>query len=293
MPGHQIRKATAAGAGLLIGALTADTALADTNLTRNLDYLPEQHYANDRDRLDVHMPAGAEAAPVVVYFHGGALMYGEKELADPVAQRLVPLGIGVVSANYRLSPDHQHPAHVNDAAAALAWTVEHIADYGGDPQQIYVAGHSAGAYLAVLLALDASHLSAHGLGHEAIAGSILISPFLYVEETAKDRPKTVWGTNPDDWLAASVTPHIGPNKAPMLLIVADGDDPWRKDQNERLAQAMRQAGSPSTSALQLPDRDHGSLITRINEPSDQIGAQIHTLISAVASAREAATASGN
>jgi acetyl esterase/lipase len=291
----QIRKAVTAGAGLLVGALSADAtfAKAPTTVTRDVDYLPGQHYANDKDRLDVHMPAGAVDVPVVVYFHGGALMYGEKELADPVAERLVALGIGVVSANYRLSPDHQHPAHVQDAASSVAWTVAHIAEYGGNPQQIYVGGHSAGAYLAALLALDASHLATHSLDHGAISGSILISPFLYVEETAADRPKVVWGTDPDDWLAASVTPHIGPDKAPMLLIYADGDDPWRRDQNERLAQALRTAGSPSTTAVQMPDRDHRSLITRINEPSDQIGDQIRGLVGTDVNDREVVTVPGN
>ena len=65
----------------------------------------------DKDRLDVHMPDGVGGAPVLVYFHGGALMVGDKSLGDIVATRLLPLGIGVVSANYRLSPGVQHPTH--------------------------------------------------------------------------------------------------------------------------------------------------------------------------------------
>ena len=73
MPG-QIRKATAASAGLLIGALSAEAAFAEATVVRDVDYLPDQQYTDDKGRLDVHMPAGAIDAPVVVYFHGGALM---------------------------------------------------------------------------------------------------------------------------------------------------------------------------------------------------------------------------
>ncbi|MEQ8860733.1 MAG: alpha/beta hydrolase [Pseudomonadales bacterium] len=246
-------------------------------VTRDIDYLSHSDYAESKDRLDVHMPEGVPGAPVLVYFHGGALMFGDKSLGDPVAERLLPLGIGVVSANYRLSPAFRHPAHVADAAAALAWTVRHIAEYGGDPEQVYVAGHSAGAYLAALLMLDASHLDAHGLNTDAIAGGVLISPFLYVEETAPERPLTVWGADPEGWLAASVTPHIASGRPPILLLFADADDAWRQAQIRRFAAALRDHGN-SAIDLELSDRDHRSLISRILEVDDRIGAHVSSWI---------------
>ena len=247
---------------------------------RNIDYLPNATYADNKDRLDLHMPRDAKQVPVLVYFHGGALMFGDKSLADPVAKRLLPLDIAVVSANYRLSPGFEHPAHVQDAAAALAWTVRNIASYGGDTEQIYVAGHSAGAYLAALLALDASHLQAHSLGLDAIAGAVLVSPFLYVEQTAKDRPKTVWGTDSAAWLGASVTPHIAPGKPPFLLLYADGDEPWRKQQITRFSQDLQATNNRTADAIEIVDRDHRSLISRINEPSDTIGSRIASFVEA-------------
>lgn len=273
------RCSTVAAAGLMMVSVIANGAV-----TRDLGYLPgEQQYADGRDRLDVHMPDGATNAPVVVFFHGGALMFGDKRQGDTVAERLLPLGIGVVAANYRLSPGVMHPAHVEDAAAALAWTVQNIAEYGGDPERVYVGGHSAGAYLAALLALDPAYVRARGINFEVIAGAVLISPFLYVEETAKERPKTVWGADPQDWLAASVTPHVGPGKPPFLVIYADGDDGWRKAQNERFAQTMRDAGNPSAEVFELPDRDHTSLITRMNEDGDGIGGRVRRFVQGSAS----------
>ena len=239
--------------------------------TRDVDYLAGTDYAEGKDKLDLFMPAGVVDAPVIVFFHGGGLMNGNKSQGELLARRLVPEGVGVVSANYRLSPGVMHPAHIQDAAAALAWAIKNIARFGGDAGRVYLSGHSAGAYLATLLALDPTYLAVHELGLEAVRGTIPISPFLYVEETAKERPKTVWGEDPQAWLKASVTPHIGLGKGSMLLIYADGDDDWRKEQNETFGKAMRAAGNSDIRAVEVPNRNHGSLMTKINEPDDQIG----------------------
>ncbi len=245
--------------------------LGEAEVSRDLDYMPEAEYANDWDLLDVFMPKGAEAAPVVVFFHGGALRAGDKSAGEHLAARLIPHGIGVVSANHRLSPDVMHPAHVEDAASSFAWVVQNISRYGGDPDNLYIAGHSAGAYLAALLGLDPTHLAAHGLGQDSFRGTIPISAFLFVEETAPDRPKDVWGADPEAWLRASVTPHIGPDAPPMLLIYADGDADWRRNQNDRFGEAMREADHSHVRVLEVPDRDHGSLMTKMNAEDDQIG----------------------
>ena len=245
--------------------------LAQGVVTRDVDYMSIIDYEDGKDLLDIYMPEGVANAPVVVFFHGGALRAGDRSVGRVVAQRLVPHGIGVVSPSYLLTPSVMHPAHVKDAAAATAWVIEHIASYGGDPENVYVSGHSAGAYLAALLALDPGHLGAHHLPPASIRGSIPISAFLYVEETAASRPKDVWGTDPADWLLASVTPHISAAKGRMLLIYADGDDEWRRRQNETFGEAMNAAGNHSVQVVEVPNRNHGSLMTEMNASDDQIG----------------------
>jgi len=277
-PGPGIRALLQLAVLLTAGAMTA-AAQAATPVEigvpgvadRDIDYRPDDDIADGRDLLDVYMPDGSALAPVVVFFHGGALMEGDKQHGAILARRLVPAGIGVVSANYRLSPAFAHPTHLQDAAAAVAWVVANIADYGGDPDRIFVSGHSAGAYLAAVLALDAGLLGHHDLGLDALAGSLPISAFLYVEETAKDRPKTVWGEDPAVWLQASVTPHIAPGKGPMLLIYADGDDDWRKAQNERLATAMQAHGNSGITTREVTGREHTTVLTGLNEVDDQVG----------------------
>ena len=258
---------------LVVFALILGTTPASSQLVtaRDVDYRSEVDFADGKDRLDIYMPAEAEAAPVIVFFHGGGLRGGDKESGSSLAERFVPSGVGIVSANYRLSPDVMHPAHIEDAAAAFAWVVKNVKRYGGDPDNVYVAGQSAGAYLAALLAIDASHLARHGLEVSSIRGTIPISPFLYVEETAADREKDVWGEHPPDWLAASVTPHIKVGKGPMLLIYADGDDEWRRHQIDRFGDAMRAVGNDDVKVVEVPNRTHGTLIPGVTAEDDQIG----------------------
>jgi acetyl esterase/lipase len=240
-------------------------------VTRDIDYIAGTNYAENKDKLDLFMPQGAVGAAVIVFFHGGSLQQGDKRHGELLAMRFVPEGVGVVSANYRLSPGVMHPTHIQDAASAFAWIIKNIERYGGDPERVYVSGHSAGAYLAALMALDPDWLAAHGLGLDAIRGTIAISPFLYVEVTAKNRPKTVWGEDPKAWMNASVTPHIEPGKGPMLLIYADGDAEWRRDQNDNFGEAMRSAGNRDIRVVEVPNRDHVTLMTQMNNADDQIG----------------------
>lgn len=241
---------------------------------RDIDYIAGTEYPDARDRLDVFMPPHASGSPVIVFFHGGGLLIGDKSQGKFVADALVPRGVGVVAANYRLSPAVKHPAHVQDAAAAFAWTVEHITDYGGDPNQIYLAGHSAGAYLAALLVLDDAYLLEVGLSPAASRGMIAISPFLNVEEVAPNRPRSVWGSELSTWRQASPSSYIGDGKPPLFFVYADGDDDWRRDQIEGAVQAFKAAGQESVEAVEISDRSHLSIVERLVDPGDPASAHI-------------------
>lgn len=249
---------------------------AQVIVSADIDYLADSVYNDNKDFLDIYMPEGKKDAPVLVYFHGGALLMGNKSWGQDIGHKVAESGIGLVSVNYRLSPDFQHPAHLNDVAAATAWVINNIEAYGGNPKKVYVAGHSAGAYLAALLAIDFSVLQAHNIEQSKIGGAILISPFLFVEETAKVRIerdsifKTIWGNEPQSWIQASVTPHILPNRDNILLIYADGDDDWRKEQNQRFATAMKAAGNLRVISKEVPNRDHLTLLTAILDDDDMI-----------------------
>jgi acetyl esterase/lipase len=249
---------------------------AQVTVKKDIDYILDSKYDNKKDLLDIYMPNDKMDVPVIVYFHGGALLFGDKSMGKDIGEKVAESGIGLVSVNYRLSPEFQHPTQVNDAAAATAWVFNNIETYGGNPKKVYVGGHSAGAYLAALMAIDSSLLQVYSKVDSKIAGAVLISPFLYVEETAMDRIegdtiyKTIWSNDPDKWLEASVTPHIGEKRDNILLIYADGDDAWRKEQNERFAKSMVDAGNLNVTTNEIPNGNHSSLISAILDNDDMI-----------------------
>ena len=279
--------ATASGVAAQVpgGQARSVSDLPGVAISRDIDYRPGADYA-EGDLLDVFMPEGVRDAPVVIYFHGGQLTGGVKNEAAELAAALAPRGIGVVSANYRLSPAHMHPAHIEDAAAAVAWALTNVERYGGDADNVYVGGFSAGAYLAALLSVDDRWLGAHGIRRDRIRGWIPVSPFLYVEETAPDRPKTVWGESPEVWLAASVSPYTRSGVGPMLLVIGDGDDDWRKEQNRRFAAELRAAGNREVRIAEVPNRRHTQLMPLVGSDDDRIADLVTGFVTArVAPAR--------
>src|SRR6267142_5020328 len=163
-------------------------------VVRDIAYVPNANYADNKDKLDLYLPEGRTNVPVIVSYYGGALMNGDKNQHTFIGQRFAAAGFATAVVNYRLSPGVTHPAHVQDAAASFAWVKRHIAEYGGNPDQVFIIGYSAGAYLAALLSTDARYLAAHNLSPRDIRGTVPVSAFYWVERrgVAPDRDKSVW-----------------------------------------------------------------------------------------------------
>jgi acetyl esterase/lipase len=160
--------------GLLLpgcGTGASGDAPAGVGVERDIAYGPDE-----RHRLDVHYPLGALRAPlpVIVIFHGGFWLMGSKDegpmqmLASQMARRGA---VGMV-ANYRLAPATVFPGFVEDGARAIAWATAHAEDFGGDRRRVFAAGHSAGAHIAVMLAVDRRFLAGSGL---SLAGAVGIA----------------------------------------------------------------------------------------------------------------------
>src|SRR5262245_18121268 len=132
----------------------------EVQVVSNLAYYDGKDADEVRHKLDLYMPKGKKDFPVLIFVHGGAWSMGTKDLYGPLGKVFAKNGIGTVVINYRLSPKVQHPAHVQDVARAFAWTHKNIAKHGGNPDQIFISGHSAGGHLVALLATDESHLKA-------------------------------------------------------------------------------------------------------------------------------------
>ena len=268
------------GAGLLIA--TAAPLWGQVTVRTDVDYVPTAEYAAKKDRLDVYAPAGAKGAPIVVSIHGGALREGDKAGQAYVGQLLAKAGFVAVIINYRLSPGVSHPAHVEDAAHAVAWARTHAAEYGGDPQKLFVIGHSAGAYLAALLALDPKYLAAYQMSAKDLKGLVPVSAFFYVDRTgvAPDRPKDVWGTDVAAWKAASPAAYVRKDVPPMLLLYADGDADWRRQQQTDFQADMKKAGASNIETRMIDGRDHSSIWGRMKNANDETAAAIIAFIKA-------------
>ena len=116
-----------------------------------------------RQTLDVYRPRGAQAAPVVIFFYGGSWQGGTKETYPFVATALARKGYVTVVPDYRVYPEVRFPAFLEDGAQVVRWVKQNATEFGGDPERVIVMGHSAGAHVAAMLALDGQWLGALGL----------------------------------------------------------------------------------------------------------------------------------
>ena len=242
---------------------------AEFEVAKDIDYLEGATYSDNKDKLDLYIPAGDGPHPVMIFLHGGGLLRGSKEPYEFVGRYFADNGFVAVVPNYRLSPGVKHPAHIEDAAASFAWVHENIARRRGNPAQIFVAGHSAGAYLAGLLALDARYLEAHKLALSNIAGVIPISGFFHVDRIAPGRPKAVWGEDPDEWISASPARYADSAAPPFLFLYADGDLPERRKESEDMAAELREKGHARATAKQIGGRDHSSIAQKLASEGDE------------------------
>ena len=145
---------------------------------RDISYYAGPDADGRRHKLDLYLPRGVKNFPVVVFVHGGAWMMGDNRccgLYSSVGEFLASQGIGAVLPNYRLSPAVKHPEHIKDIARAVAWTRANIGAHGGDTDQLFVMGHSAGGHLVALLATDERYLNAEGMKAADLKGVIGVS----------------------------------------------------------------------------------------------------------------------
>lgn len=219
-----------------------------------------------RQKLDVYLPEDQsdEPRPVIVFIYGGSWQDGEKSRYSFAGRALAKLGAVVVVADYRLVPQVRFPGFLEDNAAAIAWARSHAADYGGDPDRIFLAGHSAGAYNAVMVALDDRRLQAVGVPPDAIAGVIAISgPYKFKAEEYRVT-RAAFDGHFDD-------PNTQPlnfvdGRSPPMLIVHGADDTTVYPKNSRaLAAALEAVGVPHELHI-YPDIAHAGALLSISRP---------------------------
>jgi acetyl esterase/lipase len=220
--------------------------------------------ADPRQELDVYRPLGASAAPVVVFFYGGRWRTGERAQYLFVAEALTSLGLVVVVPDYRLAPRDVFPTFVEDGARAVAWTHRNAGEFGGDAGRVYLMGHSAGAHIAALLALDRSFLDSLAVPDSAIAGLIgLAGPYDFLPFTGADVREAM---GPEDgWSDTQPVRFVREGAPPLLLLHGGGDETVEPRNSTSLAEAERAAGGCVRTVV-YPRISHVGIIAAMWEP---------------------------
>ncbi|MFZ2648769.1 MAG: alpha/beta hydrolase, partial [Burkholderiaceae bacterium] len=257
-------------AAVVVGFVSAPTAtlntLASINTRRVAMAVP--YGALPRQRLDVYAPAQAGPRgghPVLVFFYGGSWNRGERADYRFVGEALASRGVLTLVADYRLYPEVRYPDFLADCALALAYALAEASRLGGNPQRVFVMGHSAGAYNAAMLALDASRLAPTGHSPGELAGWIgLAGPYDFLPMSNLDaqpvffHPNYPSGTQPIAYASKG---------APPSFIAAPVHDALVNPQRSSvgLATKLRSAGVPVELKL-YPRVDHLSLVAALAWP---------------------------
>ncbi|WP_411845093.1 alpha/beta hydrolase fold domain-containing protein [Roseibacillus persicicus] len=268
----------------LFAALPLFAEVATITVQKDLPYTPsgEDAYQNERCKLDLYLPTGKDF-PTLVWLHGGGLKGGSKdhESNTAIAKALASDGIAVAMVNYRLSPKAKYPSYVEDTANAIAWTITNIAEQGGSPRKIFLGGHSAGGYLALMVGMDPTWLKAHKLERSAIAGLIPVSGQTMTHYTVRE--ERFGSDNPFIITADDASPvRYGSLEGipPTLILCAENDMAARVEENLYLAAVLKGAGKTEVKTLVIPDRDHGSVAFDIAQPNDPARLAIAEFITA-------------
>jgi acetyl esterase/lipase len=270
----------------------------DSNVSEvlNQSYYDGPDRNSQRNVLDLYLPKGQKDFPILVFVHGGGWSMGSKDRfvylrghkGGDLGRFFARNGIGTVQINYRLSPAVRHPEHVKDVARAIAWVKQNAARYGGDPDRLFVCGHSAGGHLVSLLATDPQYLQAVGMKPADLRGVLAISGVYSLTGTlpehagpipppADGKPigpgvffRRVFGEDPADHLKASPLTHVHAGLPPFLVASADHDLLTLADQAETFVKALK-GKNDEVEEVRMENRTHQTIIAYVSQPDDPLG----------------------
>jgi acetyl esterase/lipase len=270
---------------LLLSAANAQTVMRD---------VPYASPGHERQVLDIYTPADAKNLPVVFWIHGGGWQTGDKSSVQAKPQAFMDKGFVFVSTNYRLLPDVDMGTIVRDVAKSLRWVHDHVAEHGGDPQRIFVMGHSAGAQLAALICIDDRYLKAEGLSFSILQGCVPVDGDTYdvpaIIETAETRRRVhslpqakyghreKFGNDPQKHIDFSAVTHAAAGKdIPPFLVLYVSGHPDVTAQAERLGNVLRDARVP-VKLFGARDTNHSRLNDNLGLPEDPATKELFTFV---------------
>lgn len=281
---------------LLLSASFLSGQMVDP-VARNVPYAaPTQ----ERQSLDVYAPSSAAKAPVVVWVHGGGWMRGGKDEMHHKPSAFLARGLLFVPVNYRFIPVVKMGDIIRDVAKSVGWVRNNIARHGGDPDRLFLMGHSAGAQLAAILCADPQYLKAEGVPLSSVKGCVPVDgdtydvPLQVATATARrigqNQPPPKWG-HPEKFgdlklqRAYSAVYHIGPNRGiPPFLILHVADHTDTAAQAYRLWAALDHAGLPAT-LFAAEGTDHSRLNQNLGLDGDPATKALFEFLDGITKAR--------
>ena len=276
-------------AGAVLGTHEWAVAQASRRVA-DIAYKPADYpgFSSERNRLDVYQPKKPAAPrPVVFFIHGGSWNSGGKNdiLYKAIGRRLARQGFVGVVISYRLAPQVLVPAQADDCAAALAWTVQHIKEYGGDPQRIILMGHSAGGGLAALLATGSDTLVArYGLLANAAHAVLLDDPagldmldYLTKMQYPGDAQYLVpFSKDPAVWREASAIYHMRAGAPPYSMYIGGNTYPSISSSSERFRQVLKRLGKEPKYTIE-PGKKHIPMVLQLLSEKNELYTELHRL----------------
>jgi acetyl esterase/lipase len=246
---------------LMLAAANVPALFAHVKRTANIGYGP-----GARARLDVYQPSrpSAHALPVIIFWHGGGWIDGNKDFYRFAGAALAQLGYVTILPDYRVYPEVRFPAFLDDAARAVTWVQQHAAQYGGDPHRIVLMGHSAGAHMAAMLALNSTYLQRAGANTHDIIGLIGLSgPYRLAPNTPVLNEIFSAPYTAKDW---QVIGYVTSSAPPALLVHGGGDTLVWPSNTIDLAAALSAQGVHVETRI-YPGRSHADTVAALSVPA--------------------------
>mgnify|MGYP001047538952 CR=1 FL=1 len=222
----------------------------------NISYKDGDAYTKERCLLDIRTPANPGSYPVVIWFHGGGLTGGNKYFPGELLNEEMVM----VTVNYRLSPNVEVTAILDDAAAAVAWVFRNIAGYNGDADHIIVSGHSAGGYLTSMVGLDPTWLNKYDIDANRIHALFPFSGHTITHFTVRQE-RDIPGTQP---VIDAMAPlfHVRKDAPPLYLMTGDRELEMlgRYEENAYMWRMMQVVGHTGTYLFEFDGHDHGAMV---------------------------------
>jgi acetyl esterase/lipase len=231
-------------------------------------------YGKDpKQRMDLYFPtAKATSAPVLLFLHGGGFREGDRKQYGYVGEPFAKHGIITVVASYRLTPGFKHPAQPDDAKAIVAWIHKNIARHGGDPNSIYISGHSAGAILAADVGVDLAWLDALKVPRSAVRGIVPISG----SYDLRGSKRFEYLPTPEAEEKASALLHVNA-PAPVAIVAYGSLEERLKEPSAALAKALTAKGIKAKT-LNLEGKDHATAVWELSDENSTLTKAILAMI---------------